>query len=271
MKLKFISGGVLAALVGLGWAGLRVQPAPFATAAPQQPGIPKTIPLPAGLPMPVERFYRQLYGESVPVITSAIISGRGSMRPVGSLSFLARLRFTHRAGQSYRHYFETTVFGLPVMKVNEYFVDGQGRMELPWGVQAGEQIDQAANLSLWGEMAAWLPAALLTDPRVRWEAVDDSTALLVVPFDQAEERFVARFDPATGRLWLLESMRYKGGSQAKTLWFNELREWGRVSGHTLPTVCTVTWGDDGRPWLALTIEEVVYNVEVDTSLAAKGP
>jgi hypothetical protein len=238
---------------------------------PRAPAPPKTIPLPAGLPAPVERFYRQVYGERAPLITSAVISGRGTLRPVGGITFPARFRFAHEAGRSYRHYFETTIFGLPVMKVNEYFVDGKGRMELPWGVEEGERIDQGANLSLWAETVATLPAILLADARVRWEPIDDATALLVVPFGATEERFVARFDPATGRLWLLESMRYKGAAGVKTLWLNESREWARLGDYMLPTVGSATWGDDGRPWLVFTFEDVAYNVDVDTSLEAQGP
>jgi hypothetical protein len=96
MKVMLISGGVLAALAGLGWAGLQFQPAPF-TAVPQQPASLETMPLPKGLPKPVDRFYRRLYGDNVPVITSAVISGRGSMRLAGPLTFPARLRFNHQA------------------------------------------------------------------------------------------------------------------------------------------------------------------------------
>jgi hypothetical protein len=33
------------------------------------------MPLPDGLPAPVERFYRQVYGDDVPRIESAVITG----------------------------------------------------------------------------------------------------------------------------------------------------------------------------------------------------
>jgi hypothetical protein len=270
MKPQTITGGILAALLGLGWAGLQIRPASF-PAVPRQGAPLETIPLPAGLPAPVERFYRLVYGERVPVIRTAVISGRGHMRPVGGIAFPMRFRFTHVAGRSYRHYMEATVFGLPLMKANEHYVDGKARLELPWAVDEGQQIDQAANLSLWAETAGMLPAVLLTDPRVRWEPVDDALALLVVPFGAAEERFVARFDPATGGLWLLESMRYKTATSGKTLWLNESRGWTTLGDYTLPASGSATWGDDGRPWLVLTVEDIAYNVAVDTSPAASGP
>jgi hypothetical protein len=230
------------------------------------------MPLLPGLPVPVERFYRQLYGENVPVIKSAVISGRGTMR-IGGLTLPARFRISHIAGQSYHHYFELTFFGRPVMKVNEYYVDGHGRMELPFGVIEGEaKIDQAANLALWAESVVWLPALLLTDSRVRWEAVDETTALLVVPFGESEERFVIRFDPESGLPHLMEAMRYReAASPAKTLWLNELHAWAAVNGHTISTVAWLTWLDDGLPWATFTVEDVAYNTAVDTSLAAKGP
>lgn len=265
-----LTGGIVAGLVGLGWVGLSVKPAPFA-AVPQPSTVSETVPLPAGLPAPVERYYRQLYGDRIPVFKTVVISGRATMRPFGPVALPARLRFTHVIGQSYRHYFEATIFGVPVMKVNEHYVDGKGRLDMPWGVEEGAQIDQASNLTMWAELTA-LPAVFLTDPRVRWEAVDDETALLVVPFGEAEQRFVVRFDPATGRPWLLESMRFKGSSDtSKTLWLNEGSGWTTLRGQTLAADGSVTWGDDGKPWLRMTIEDLAYNVDVDTSLAARGP
>ena len=208
MKIVLIAFAVLALLLLLGWLGLRVKPRPLPAFAGNSPVL-ETVPLPEGLPAPVERFYRQVYGDRVPVIESAVISGRAVMSPVGGVKIPARFRFYHRAGQDYRHFFEMTWFGRTFGTGNEHYLDGKSRLTLPMGLSdEGPQVDQAANLSMWAEYV-WLPAVLITDPRVRWEPVDENTALLIVPFGDGEQTFVARFDPDSGRLRMLKSMRYK--------------------------------------------------------------
>jgi len=69
----------LAVLLLIGWLGLQVQPAPWPRLSRTQPTL-ETIPLPDDLPAPVARFYRNIYGEQVPLITTAVISGRAEMR-----------------------------------------------------------------------------------------------------------------------------------------------------------------------------------------------
>jgi hypothetical protein len=267
MRIAIVVASVLVVLSLLGWLGLQIEPRPFPVFS-RQPERLHTVSLPDDLPVPVERFYRQLYGDDVPVVQSAVITGRARMR-INGVTFPARYRFVHDAGQGYRHYIEACFYGIPLLKVNEHYLDGKSRLELPFGVSEGNNVDQGANLALWAESAFWLPSVLITDEYVRWEAVDAVTALLVVPFCDTEERFVVRFDAETGMLRLMETMRYR--DETKILWLNEARDWDIVNETKLPVVSALTWLDEGTPWAVFNVEDVVYGANVQTYVRAKGP
>jgi hypothetical protein len=254
--------GLIAALLLLGWLGLTVKPKPFSSFPEKGASLESipTIPLPKELPAPVERFYRKVYGERVPVIHSAVMTGRAEMRPFG-VTLPGRFRFTHDAGKGYRHYIEATWFGLPFMKVNERYLDGKSLFEFPTGTQEGPKLSQAANLGMWAELLS-TPSVLLTDSRVRWEAVDNNTALLVVPFEQAEEIFVVRFDPETDLVDFTEVMRYRDeNSKTKSLWITKV-----IS----PKVGSAMWYEDGKPWAVFTTEDIALNVNVSESIRSRG-
>ena len=264
--------GALAALVFVGWLGLQVQPPPFPDYPQSGATELKTVPLPAGLPKPVDRFFRQTYGDRVPVITTAVLTGRATIRPVGPIEFPARYRFTHEAGKNYRHYIEACWFGIPILKVNESYLDTTSLIDIPIiGHDAGPKVEQAANLGLWAE--SWqLPAILVTDSRVHWEPIDDATALLIVPFKGGEEdRFVVRFDPITGQMTWTESMRYQNSaSSEKILWMTHADTYGTIQGHKLNTVGSARWMNDGKPWATFRLEDVRYNVDVSSYVRARG-
>ncbi|MAU00564.1 MAG: hypothetical protein CL608_25755 [Anaerolineaceae bacterium] len=251
-------------------AGLRVQPRPF-PAYPQPTQPLSTTALPADLPAPVARYYQTIIGDEVPVVETAVITGRGTLRFMG-ITFPARLRFTHDAGQGYRHYIEATIFGLPLLKVNERYLDGQARMQLPVGIIENEpKIDMAANLGLWGE-SIWLPSIYVTDSRVRWEAIDESSARLIVPFAADKDTFTVYFDPETGLIASMEAMRYKeAASTEKILWQLTPLAWDTYQGNLIPSRSAVTWADEGTPWLVIELDDVAYNVDVQDYIRAEGP
>jgi hypothetical protein len=272
MKMLILIFCILSGLFLLGWLGLQIKPRPFSPYPEKTPAL-KTIPLPLGLPAPVDRFYRTVYGDEIPVIETAVIKGRAEISPFG-VKLPTRFLFVHNAGKDYRHYIEATWFGIPFMKVNERYLDGKSLFELPVGapIENDPSTNQAANLAVWAE-AAWFPSIWITDPRVRWEALDEKTALLFIPFEGREENFIMRFNPETGLLDSMETMRFRDpGPQAKKiLWITRRVEGKKIKGTLLDAVGTATWLDQGIPWATFTLEEVSYNVDVSQYIRQRGP
>jgi hypothetical protein len=220
----------------------------------------------------VERFYRTVYGDEIPVIETVVVKGRAEVSPFG-VKLPARFIFVHNAGQDYRHYIEATFFGLPFMKVNESYLDGSTYIELPVGTFVDDPNNiQGAVLGLWAE-AGWFPAIWVTDERVHWEPVDEKTALLYVPFGDGEENFVVRFDPETGLVDMMEAMRYRdpGPEAEKILWITQFLPGERIEGTELSAAGAAIWLDQGKPWAVFTLEDVAYNVDVSEYIRQRGP
>jgi hypothetical protein len=261
---------VIIMVLAVGWLGLQVRAGRFAD-FPEESGAAETVPLPEDLPAPVERYYRQTYGDEIPVVRSVVITGRGKIRPFG-LWLPARYRFTHDAGKGYRHYIEATWFGIPIMKVNERYIDLKAKMELPWMTDEGEKLDQAANIGMWAELAGSAPSVLITDPRVSWEPIDDDSAVLVVPLGAGStDTFVVRFDPASGKIASLEAMRYRDSkSDEKILWIAAHEGEGTIGPANVPAIGTATWLDQGKPWASFEAENIRVNVDVGGYVRARG-
>lgn len=277
--MTFIRNSLIAiAGLGLGagfllWLGLQVRPPSFDPYPERSPQL-ETAPLPAGLPAPVERFYRTVYGEEIPLIETVVIQGRGVMKPFMNLPIPARFVFVHNAGRDYRHYFEATLFGIPLLKVDEGYIDGASFFQSPMGCYYDRpNANQGANLALWAE-AMWFPSLWVTDPRTRWEPVDEHTALLYVPYAEDDETFLVRFNPQTGLIDMMEAMRYREVEEGapKILWIvrSERPQEAQPAGSAISPAGSAMWLDQGEPWAYFNVEELVYNVDVSAYLHQRG-
>lgn len=265
---------VVIAVLAVGYLGFQVRPARFAD-YPEASRKSATVPLPDGLPEPVEAYYRYVYGNEIPVVNSVVITGRGRIRPFG-IWMPARFRFTHDAGRSYRHYIEAMWFGLPIMKVNERYLEGKGRIELPMGASEGPEIEQAMNVSMWAELSNSAPSVFLTDGRVKWEPVDDETAILKVPRlagarDAGVDTYVVRFSPDNTRIESMEAMRFKNaGDERKVLWTTFGVGEKTIGQAKAQAVGAATWADVGKPWAYFEAEDMRYDVDVHDYIEARG-
>lgn len=266
-KITAVLAGGLVTVAGVGWLGLQVPPKNFPPPAGTTPEM-ETVAIPPDLPASVHRYFTTVLGNEAPIIDSAIVWGRPRIR-INGLWMPLRFRSAFNAGRDYHRTMEVTWFGLPIIEGVESYVDGEGYGNIAGGVSTGPKMDQASNIALWAE-AVWMPSVYLTDPRVRWEAIDDTSARLVVPFGDDEDSLLFTFDPDTGLVTTVEAMRYRDAdAPQKTRWWIEALAWQEFHGMVIPTTATLTWEDEGTPWAYWEVEGVEYNVDVSETLPAE--
>lgn len=281
-----VIAGIVAALAiagAIGMAGFAVRPKPLeipaglgASTAPRRVALAEA--LPAGLPAPVRRFYEARFPDGLELVDTVVFAGRGRIRPFG-VWMPARFIFTHEAGKGYRHYIEATWFGLPFLRVDEGYVDGASFFESPMGTTRDDpNTNQGANLALWAE-AGWFPSIWITDPRVRWvegeatgTAAAGGTATLEVPYGAETERFIVKFDPATGLIDTMEAMRFReaGEGKPKIRWITRNAPIPADQKDTVIARGSATWEDQGGPWAYFDLEQAVYGADLGAYLRARG-
>ncbi len=269
--LKIIAGllAFVLALLGIGWLGTQVGVPSFALEAQESKDL-GAVELPAELPAPVSRYVKAVFGSNpIPLIESAVVVGKLDLN-INGLKFPGRFKIYHEAGKAYYHFLQMMWFAQPIMAVNERYKDGVGTLDQPGNfVENDPKVNSAANLGLWAE-SIWLPSIWLSDSRLRWESVDDTAARLIVPDAAPEEVFEFHFDPQTGLVRDMTTMRYQNpDSPVRLPWTTRVLEWKEYNGLMLPSLADVSWGSDA-PWAIWRVETVLYNVDVSRRMVQFG-
>lgn len=254
--------GGLFTLAGIGWAGLQVPPRNFPppNGEPQERGA---ITIPSTLPAPVRRYFQVAFGDQVPRVDSLVAWGRA--RANFGIWMPIRFLLYHRPGQAFKRDMEVTWFGLPVLKAIDQYSNGKGMTGPLNHLETGPKVDQGANLILWAE-ATFYPSLLITDPRLRWEAINETSARLIFPFNSEESDMIFYFDPQSGLVTRTWALRYQGGKGEKVPWYAEIKAWQTIDGKQLPRRVVVVWENEGTPWSDWTFEGVRWNVDVSPQL-----
>ncbi len=272
IKTILAMGSSLALLVGAGWLGFRIKPAPLPPHPERTPEL-ITAELPSDLPEPVRRHFRATLDAQVPRIETAVVWGRANFK-VNGLWVPMRLKAYCVSGREFRRDMEITWFGMPVLRGNDAYLDGKGRLDITGLVNMsdeGEKIDQGENLAMWGEAPFTTPSVLVLDPRLRWEPLDATFARLIVPFVNGEETLRVEFHSQTGLMRSMFGMRYRGQEETKTPGRGEYSEWKKLHGIKVPHRGMAMWEDQQEPYIIFEIEGAEYNVDVSGKIPGAVP
>lgn len=254
--------GSLIALGGVGWVGLQIAPQNFPAPTTKSEDL-GTVGVPPDLPAPVRRYFEVAFGERVPRVESVVAWGRA--RAKFGIWMPLRFLLYHRPGYDFRRDMEVTWFGLPVLNAMDQYINGKGMTGPVGNADTGPEVDQGSNMILWAE-ATFYPSLLLTDPRIRWEAIDETSARLHFPFGAQEDELVFHFDPQTGLVSRTSALRYQGNTGQKVPWYAEIQEWQTINGMKLPLEVAVVWENQPGPWSYWRFEHILWNVDISQQL-----
>jgi hypothetical protein len=216
---------------------------------------------PGELPPPVARFVELAYPDGPPEVQTVVMHGSGRFRRRPLPWIPMRDRISLRPGLD-RVSDMTVVLGpITVMKVLDAYVDGYGITKFLNTADVGDQIDQGSVHPMLCE-ALMFPACWTDIPGFAWAPVDDRTARMLLPFQDATEVATVGFDPATGFPATYETPRYKAKG-TKVAWRIDMLEWRPFGPVAAAGRIVVTWADDPGPWLEIRFHQVTVGDDLD--------
>jgi hypothetical protein len=212
----------------------------------------------AGLPAPVQRFFRAALTDGQPIVAAARLAHRGTFNlaaegPDRWIPFSSTQRITTRRpgfvwdarmaiGPGLRvHVHDAYVAGdgilHPAVLGLVSLTDLRGSSPEPGGVAQGEFMRYVAE-------AAWYPTALLPSQGARWAAVDEHSAQVTLADGAVSATLLFRFDPRTG---LIDSVRAEargrtvGKGVVMTPWEGRWSDYAERDGMHVPMSGEVAW------------------------------
>jgi hypothetical protein len=126
----------------------------------------------------------------------------------------------------------------------------------------GPAMDQGSMLRYFAEIG-WLPTAWLPGPYVQWEAIDDTSARLIVRDAEHREELLVTFDEE-GRILAVKSpaRTYKAGSVEMVVpWSVNYSDYREVDGLRIPFGVEAVWhlpkGDE--PYARFILTEILFD------------
>lgn len=215
----------------------------------------------AGLPVPVQRYFRHVVPEGYPYIRSVRLKHDGYFKTAPGKGWTAI------EGEQY---FTTDPPGFiwqgttTLFRARDQYVAHQGRLTVHLlsmlrVVDAhGPTVDQGELLRWLGE-STWFPTNLLPSERLRWSPIDAYTAKLAVEYEGLSLAYTVSFNEQD-EIVRLETQRYMTSDRLER-WVGKLSDYQCIHGVRIPTRIQATWKlpEGDHTYADFRVKEIAYN------------
>jgi hypothetical protein len=215
-------------------------------------------------PPPVARYLEVAYPDDAPGLETVVMEGSGRFRRRPLPWIPMRHRISLRPGIDRVSDMTVVIGPMTLMKVLDAYVDGRGITKFLNTADVGPEIDQGSLHAMLCE-ALMFPSCWSRIPGFTWEALDDATARLRVPFGDGVEVATVGFDRASGFPSTYEASRFKRVG-AKVDWRVDMLDWRRFGPAVVPARVVVAWADEPGPWLTMRFERATKGEDVCEAL-----
>lgn len=195
----------------------------------------------ADLPEPVQRYFRHVLKDGQPYISYVRLKHDGQFKiglDKGWWNIEGEQYFTtEKPGFVWKG----SIFG---GTARDMYLSDKGRLvvtilSLLTVVDGHGETFNEGELQRWIVEGIWFPTNLLPSDRMKWSAIDSSTARLTFNYNEVSTSFVVTFDEI-GEITQMETKRFMD-SEHKETWIGKMRDYGEVNGITIPTKVEVAW------------------------------
>jgi hypothetical protein len=271
--LQFVIIAVVAliAVPFLYWVGFRFLPRPVAPEL--EPTDPlKQEPLSENLPAPLKRFFQMVYGEKVPLPVTATAWGNGRIvvRYMGKLGPLwAPFRWALYLVPGKEFVMRTTItwFSRRMLQGGDELRKGHGRFVMSKDELENANIDNSEWVMMWLFTIMAAPTALISNPEITFEEVEENSVKVGVPFKQDERwYFTLNFDTDSGELRTIHTFRPASRDGRKIAYQLSLDSYLPVGIGTLASSIGAAWESDYFQYNDIT--GVRYNIDISEVMQA---
>ncbi len=215
----------------------------------------------AGLPAPVQRYFRRVLRPGQPYLRSARLRHDGQFKAGLDQAWMPIIG---------EQYFRAEPPGFVWLGTTSWFtacdqyVAGRGRLTvrllgaLPI-VRAHGPIYDQGDLVRWLAESVWFPTSLLPGAGANWTPVDDHSASLTLTDHGLTVAYVVHFN-AADEIERCETHRYRNETHFDG-WVTHLADYREWHGVRIPTQAEVAWVIDGleHPYARFTVREIEYD------------
>ena len=214
----------------------------------------------AGLPAPVQRYFRHVLREGQPYLRGLRLRHSGQFKTALDKAWVAIKGEQYVTADPPGFIWQGTT---RQFVARDEFVAGRGRLAVrllgavPIAGGSGPAYDQG-ELLRWLVESTWLPTALLPGEHIAWTAIDDRSARLTFTHQGQSVSCLARFNERN-EMAECEALRQMDEATQRP-WLARYEQYRRWHGVLIPTVGEASWILDGQrqPYAQFVVQALEY-------------